>query len=244
MLTRTTEFSETEERLPFKVKLVETPEDLHKAVSVRQQAYARHMPEVAEKLHEPEAVDTQPGVVVLLAESKVDGSPLGTARIQTNRHAPLAIETSVQFPEWLQGKTLAHVSRLGVVQGSIGRLVKLMLFKGLFRYWEKDRVDWAVVAARQPLDRMYEQLLFQDVFPDQGPIPLPHMNNVPHRVMAFEVATAFKRWSQAGHPLTKFIFFTTHPDLNLDRRELQVTRSMNLPANRGQQAVHPHRFDS
>lgn len=204
-----------EERLPFTVKLVRTEEDLKKAVQIRQAAYARHMPGVADKLHLPEAVDTQPGVAVLLAESKVDGSPLGTARIQTNRHQALALETSIQLPGWLQGKTLAHVSRLGVVQGGIGRLVKLMLFKGLYTWWDQNGIDWAVVAARTPLDRMYEQLLFQDVFPGQGFTPLPHMDNIPHRVMAFEVSTAYVRWAGAGHPLKNFIFHTRHADLDV-----------------------------
>ncbi len=208
-------FGSNDERLPFTVKLVRTEEDLRKAVQIRQSAYSRHMPAVADKLKAPEAVDTQDGVVVLLAESKVDGSPLGTARIQTNRYAPLALEKSIDLPAWLQGKSLAHVSRLGVVQGGIGRLVKLMLFKGLFNWWEQNDVDWAVVAARTPLDRMYEQLLFQDVFPGQGYTPLPHMDNIPHRVMAFEVASAFDRWNHAQHPLKNFIFHTRHVDLDI-----------------------------
>jgi len=214
-----------EERLPFTVRLVRNEEDLRKAVQIRQSAYGRHMPSVAEKLGVPEAVDTQEGVAVLLAESKVDGSPLGTARIQTNQFQTLALEKSVALPQWLQGKSLAHVSRLGVVQGGLGRLVKLMLFKGLYKYWEQNGIDWAVVAARTPLDRMYEQLVFQDVFPGQGFTPLPHMDNIPHRVMAFEVATAYQRWSQAKHPLTNFIFFTRHPDLDVRVRKASTPYS-------------------
>lgn len=208
-------YTGAEERLPFTVRLVRTEEDLKKAVQIRQSAYARHMPGVAEKLRAPEAVDTQDGVAVLLAESKVDGSPLGTARIQTNQFQPLALEQAIELPSWLQGKSLAHISRLGVVQGGMGRLVKLMLFKGLFNYWEQNGIGWAVVAARTPLDRMYQQLLFSDVFPGQGFTPLPHMDNIPHRVMAFEVATAYARWNQAQHPLKNFIFHTRHPDLDV-----------------------------
>jgi hypothetical protein len=212
-----------EERLPFVVRLVRTEEDMAKAVRVRQLAYARHMPAVAEKLHTPEATDLQQGVAVLLAESKVDGSPLGTARIQTNRHAPLALEEAIELPDWLQGKSLAHVSRLGVVQGGIGRLVKLMLFKGLYQYWLDNHIDWAVVAARTPLDTMYQQLLFQDMFPQQPCVPLAHMGNVPHRVMAFEVATANERWTRAQHPLRNFMVLTRHVDL--DVRDTQTRRA-------------------
>lgn len=204
-----------EELLPFTVKLVRNDNDLRKAVQIRHSAYARHMPEVAEKLKAPEAADMEKGAAILLAESKLDGTPLGTARIQTNQYKPLALEQSIELPDWLKGHTLAHVSRLGIDRGGIGRLVKLMLFKGLFNYWEQNDIEWAIVAARTPLDRMYLQLLFQDVFPGQGFTPLPHMNNIPHRVMAFEVGTARARWAKANHPMQNFLVFTRHPDLDL-----------------------------
>lgn len=208
-----------EEQLPFTVRLVRNDEDLQKAVQIRHSAYARHMPAVAETLKTPEKLDTADDVVVLLAESKLDGSPLGTARIQTNKLRPLGLEESVQLPDWLAGQTLAHISRLGIVQGHTGRLVKYMLFKGLFLYWEQNGIDWAVVAARPPLDRMYLQLLFEDMFPGQGFTPLPQMNNVPHRVMAFEVGTARERWTRANHPLTDFMCHTSHPDLDVSQAQ-------------------------
>lgn len=209
------------EPLPFRVRVVRDEEDLEKAIQVRHSAYARHMPELAQTLKLPEAADTQLGVAILLAESKLDGSPLGTVRIQANTHHALTLEKSVRLPAWLQGQTLAHVSRLAIAQGSAGRVIKTMLFKGLFRYWELQGIDWAVVAARKPLDRTYEQLLFDDVFPGEGFIPLAHMNQIPHRVMAFEVATAEERWTVSRHPLTNFVFHTHHPDLDVSGPSLQ-----------------------
>lgn len=217
-----------EEPLPFTVRLVQNEEDLHKAVRIRHSAYARHMPVVAETLKTPEKIDTADDVVLLLAESKLDGSPLGTARIQTNQARPLGLEESVQLPDWLKGQSLAHISRLGIVQGQSGRLVKYMLFKGLFLYWERHGIDWAVVAARPPLDRMYQNLLFEDVFPGQGFTPLPQMNNVPHRMMVFEVGTARERWARAKHPLTDFMCHTYHPDLNLDQSQKAVHLPMDV----------------
>lgn len=64
-----------EERLPFWVRLVRNEADLRKAVHIRHAAYARHVPDLAHQLQEPEATDYEDGVVVLLAESKLDGSP-------------------------------------------------------------------------------------------------------------------------------------------------------------------------
>ena len=80
-----------EERLPFSVRIVRTQKDLDKAVSIRHEAYGRHIPALAALLEKAEASDSEPGTVVLLAESKQDGSPLGTMRIQTNRYRGLAL---------------------------------------------------------------------------------------------------------------------------------------------------------
>ena len=203
------------ERLPFTVTVVRSDEQLRKAVTVRHAAYARHVPAFAERMKDPERCDLEDGVVVLLAESKLDGSPLGTMRIETNRYRPLALEQSVELPDWLQGCSLAGASRLGVALGRIGRVVKTVLFKAYFRYCEQVGIDWMAIAARAPLDRQYEALLFRDVFPEQGFIPLRHASNIPHRVLAFEVETAEERWSAAHHPLFDFIFRTHHPDLDL-----------------------------
>ena len=208
-----------EERLPFSVRIVRTELDLAKAVQVRHAAYARHMPEFADKLREPEALDTEPGVTVLVAESKLDGAPLGTLRIQSNAYAPLKVEQSVTLPRWLRDRPLAEVSRLGIVGGSVGRLVKTVLIKAAFQFCEQDGVDWAIVAARAPLDRHYDQLLFEDLFPQQGFIPMRHGANIPHRVLGFEIDTGHQRWSEANHPLLNFFTQVHHPDIDIRTQE-------------------------
>jgi hypothetical protein len=205
----------TAERLPFTVRLVQNFGDLSKAVAIRHSAYARHMPEVASTLLAPEHADTEDGTVVLLAESKLDGSPLGSLRIQTNRYKPLSLEKSVDLPGSFDALSLAQVSRLGIAQGVVGRLVKIVLIKASFQYCEANAIDWALVAARSPLDRQYQQLMFDDIFPDAGYIPLAHMDNVPHRMMGFEIGSGQARWSSAGHPLLKFFCNTYHPDILL-----------------------------
>lgn len=203
-----------EERLPFTVRIVRSEEALHKAVAIRQAAYARHMPALAERLKAPEANDHDRGSVVLLAESKMDGSPLGTMRIQTNSFNPLSIEQGVELPAWLRNRSQAEATRLGIDLGRTGRLVKTTLFKAFFLYCVEANIEWMVIGARSPLDRMYDALLFQDLFPGQY-IPMRHFNNIPHRVLAFEVGTAEERWASANHPLYNFVFRTQHPDLDL-----------------------------
>jgi hypothetical protein len=209
----------TEEILPFTVRLVRNEIDLNKAVDIRHSAYARHMPVVADTLIAPEKSDTEDGVVVLLAESKLDGSPLGTVRIETNRYRPLNLEKSIDLPNSRRNQSMAQVCRLGITQGIVGRLVKIILVKASFQYCEQNQIQWAMVAARSPLDRQYAQLMFEDVFPGSGYIPLPHMNNVPHRVMEFEIDTGKSRWTRAQHPMLKFFCDTYHPDIAIDNDE-------------------------
>lgn len=202
------------ERLPFTIRRVGDHDALRKAVRVRHAAYARHVPDFARSLALPEPCDYEEDAVVLLAESRLDGSPLGTCRIQTNEYRPLHVEESVVLPPWLQGRRLAEVTRLGVDEGRIGRVVKLALIKACFEFCEHNAIEWAVVTGRSPIDRQYEQLLFCDVFEDKAMVPLQHVGGIPHRVMAFEIATGEARWREAGHPLLGFFRHTRHPDID------------------------------
>lgn len=212
------------ERLPFTIKRVESEEDLWKAVRVRYAAYSRHVPDFANSLRLPEQCDYDSDSVILLAESKLDGTTLGSTRIQSNASQPLQVEASVALPLWLQTQRMAEVTRLGVAEGRLGRLVKIGLIKACFDYCEQNQVEWAVVTGRAPIDRQYEQLLFSDVFADKQPVPLHHVGNIPHRVMAFEIATGEARWTAAQHPLLNFFRHTRHPDIDI------TVRSVHLPA--------------
>lgn len=210
-----------EERLPFTVRVVRSETALSKAVIIRQAAYARHVPEFAAKLSSPEPNDHDQGSVVLLAESRMDGSPLGTMRIQTNRFRDLAIAQSVELPAWLRTKSLAEATRLGIDLGRTGRVVKTALFKALYLYCIEAHVEWMVISARPPLDRQYEALLFEDLFPGQF-IPMRHVNNIPHRVMAFDILGARARWEEAAHPLLGFMCHTYHPDIDLGDADFSI----------------------
>ena len=204
-----------EERLPFTIRIAGDEQALRKAVDIRRAAYGRHLPELAQKMVAVEAADLAQGVIVLLAESKLDGSSLGTMRIQTNRFQPLALEQSVDLPEWLRGRRLAEATRLGVADGQIGKLVKGLLFKAYFQYCFEHDIDWMVITARSPLHRQYAAMLFEDVFPGRGFIPMRHVGNLPHRVMALPVVTVEPRWKAINHPLFHLLFELHHPDMNL-----------------------------
>lgn len=211
-----------EEPLPFTVKVVRNEADLRKAVQIRQAAYGRHVPELAELLRSPESYDRDKGSVVLLAESKLDGSPLGSLRLQSNRYGSLGIEQSVELPEWLKYCSLAEGTRLGISEGRIGRVVKAALIKAFYLYCLEADIDWIVITARKPLDRQYAALMYQDVFPGGEFIPMRHIGNIPHRVMAFEVKTGEARWAEADHPLFDFMCRTRHPDIDVSCEDFQL----------------------
>jgi hypothetical protein len=203
------------ERMPFTVRIAYTDEELYKAVKIRQSAYGRHLPELASQMNEPETTDRDAGAVVLLAESKLDGSPLGTMRIQTNRYRPLGVEQSVHLPAEYQNCVLAEVTRLGVTGGIRGSVVKTMLFKALYLYCKQEAVQKIIIVARAPLDKQYEALLFEDVFGDKPYLPMSHVGNIPHRVMVCDVPSAWARGEAANHPLVNFFFLTEHADVDL-----------------------------
>lgn len=226
----------TEERLPFTIGIARDAQALDRAVRVRHAAYARHVPDFAERLRMPEPCDHEDGVVVLLAESKLDGSSLGTMRVQTNRFRPLAIEQSVRLPESMRAQSLAGATRLGVSLGRVGRLVKIMLFKAFYLYCREEGIDWIVIAARAPLDRHYQALMFEDVFGAGAFTPLRHACNIPHRIMALNVPTAQARWREARHPMLELFCGTRHPDIDLGR-SAAPWRAARLPREVARVAV-------
>jgi hypothetical protein len=226
----------TSQRMPFTVRIASTEAELEQAVHIRHAAYARHVPALAKLLRAPEAGDRDADATVLLAESKLDGEPLGTMRIQTNRRRPLALEQSVALPAWLRHRRLAEATRLGVTASRVGRVVKVLLFKAFYLYCKRAGIDWMVIGARSPLDRQYEALLFQDVFPGRGFVPLAHAGHIAHRVLAFEMASADARWRAAEHPLYGLFCRTHHPDLNVRGVEEQAA-PVTQPASRPLRAV-------
>jgi hypothetical protein len=211
-----------DESLPFSVFLVRDESSLAKALKIRQSAYQRHVPELARQLGHAERYDGVPGVDIMLAISKLDGEPLGTMRIQTNRHEPLALEGSVVLPEWLQGRRLAEATRLGVSRDPVGRMVKTALFKAYYQYCLAAGVEWMVITARASLVRQYQALLFHDVFADERYVPMQHVGNVPHRILAINVPSVEPTWRERKHPLYDYFFRAQHADI-------EVTPEVEVP---------------
>jgi hypothetical protein len=212
-----------EERLPFTVRAIRDEARIRRAVRIRQAASGRHLLELTEMPKASESYDLEEGTTVLLAESKLDGSPLGSLRLQSNRYGRLGIEQSVELPEWLKFCSLAEGTTLAVSEGRIGRLVEAALIKASYLYCLESDVDWIIVTARKPRDRQYETYLYQDVYPGGESIPMRHVGNIPHRVMAFEIKSGAARWADADHTLFDFMCRTRHPDIDVMGEEFNYS---------------------
>ena len=210
------------ESLPFVIR-VASEKDMGKIAALRVSTYGKHLPALAEKLHEPESCDYEPGCEVILAASKMDGSLLGTLRTHANALKPLPLQASIQLPERFHAMRMVEATRLCVISHSNSSLVRSALFKALFQYCHAQNVDLIMAAGRRPIDRIYDALLFSDVAEPGKFYPMAHASGLPHRVMCLPSA-AQSNWAAAQHPLYRFVFETRHADI-----DLSLAAHLNFP---------------
>ncbi|MBI5109897.1 MAG: hypothetical protein HZA62_14260 [Rhodocyclales bacterium] len=217
-------FDRITESLPFVIRCVRDEAELAKAVAIRRSAYGRHVPELAARFTTPEPSDLDGSSRVLVALAKLDGMPLGSMRYRTNQYQPLDLEQSVSLPAALRNRVLTEATRLAVSQAAVGRVVKAMLMKAMFLQCEAGGIDCIVAAARHPMDRFYQWLYFEDVFPGGDFIPMAHAGMIPHRVMCCDVVATKRRWQAVDHPWYSLFFETRHPDIELTPFPVAPTR--------------------
>jgi len=203
------------ESLPFRVRLVDDAQDLAKAVEIRSSAYSRHLPPVGEALRRAEVDDHRDDVLILIAERKIDRRVVGSMRLQPNFSGPLRVEGEVELPEVYKGRRLIEAMRLGVENGTSGRMVMVALVKAAYEICHACRMDFALVAGRRSVAAIYRSMLFDDVLEGRT-IPLSYADHVQHSVLAMPIRDADRRWRAAGHSLYDFMACTEHPDIQID----------------------------
>lgn len=202
------------ERLPFTVGIA-TERDLQGVAKLRAATYGRHLPGLGAKLREPEPADFEIGCQVFLAKSKLDGAVLGTLRTHSNVHKALPLQASIDLPEDLTDSLMVETTRLSILSSPYSSLVRCSLFKVLYNYCVEQEVDWMLAAGRNPVDRIYDGLLFEDVMEKGTYYPMAHAAGLPHRVMKLSPTSARTKWAAQGHPLYNFMVETQHPDISL-----------------------------
>lgn len=212
-----------EENLPFNIMQAQNVGDMSCVVQLRQASYGRHVPEFGKYLASPEGEDNNPENIVLLITAKSNNMPLATMRIHTSRHRKLLpLEHTIKLPDALRTSTLAEAVRFSVTGGAEGRLPRDTLFKAFYLISSKLDIEWMVICARFPLQKLYYGLMFEDIFPDREPISFAHIGNIPHRVLKLRVDDVEKLWRAANHPLYNFFFETRHPELERFVEDLKL----------------------
>ena len=202
--------------LGFMLRPVASHEDLLDACQVRAQAYGHHMPELRQRLSEPDALDYAEGTTVFLCRDKASGRATGTMRIQTSAQGPLRMEDSVALPEPLSSAPRAEVTRLAVSIG-VDPLTKLCLMKASYLFCMAQKVHWMVIGARnEALIRNYRRLGFKDALGRDELVPLAHTGGLLYRILAFDVLAAEATWAAIRHPLYAFMVQTQHDDISID----------------------------
>ncbi len=201
--------------LPFVIRVVRTEVQLGKVCELRAAAYGHHLPEFGEKLLEPDACDTQPGTLILLAEDKATGSAVGTLRILLNSHKSLPLEAAITLPPHMQGHFLVEINRLSVRPGYSQMDVRLALFKAAYLYCYANQVQYMLVGARRPLDRIYKSVTFKPIKGQDEWVPLSYAGGIEHTFLVFDVLMAERIWYHESHRLYPFFKETYHPDIQV-----------------------------
>jgi len=119
---------------------------------------------------------------------------------------------------------LAEAVRFAITGGQSGQQARNALFKAFYLMCLLLGIDRMIVCARFPLQKLYLNLLFEDLLPAGDFIEMKHIGNVPHRVLTQHVFQFESLWNESQHPLYDFVFRTYHPDIE------NTTSSIPYPA--------------
>jgi hypothetical protein len=106
--------------------------------------------------------DERDDVVLLVARSKLDGGILGTIRIQPNLKTLMHLESVIALPYPFNKSRCVEFIRLGVLNGSSGRLVSSALAKASYEICVAMKMDYIFLCSRSPVDTMYRKYRFDD----------------------------------------------------------------------------------
>jgi len=183
-----------EHHLPFRVRVVCDEAQLLRVQALRQAAYGRHLPEQAAAFGNADPLDRLSDTTIFFAEDKHTGAMVGSARVQSNRNAPLQIERSIELPPERRGQLLAEITRL-CVQPGYDQPVRLALVKASHLFCIAMQIGGVLAGSRRSLLRTYENL------------------GLAHRVLFRDTVTSEAMARQRQHADYDFVFRDYHPDI-------------------------------
>jgi hypothetical protein len=235
------------EELDFRVRIARTGEVFERAVSVRNEAFTRHGHPFSRTRFIVESADLSEASIVLCAEDKRNGEPLGAMRIEDNRIGELKLNRELEIPKHYLDVPAILVSRLTVQSGKVGHLARNALCKAMYLYAVAVQAQFIFVVAKPPRDRLYKPMGFKPIFDDDRLVEIASNSNVPAKVLVARVRDFESLWREQQHPLHSFVVDTYHPDLELfasvsgphRRRRLSDGDSHLPPSNPTSDFGHP-----
>lgn len=203
------------EELDFRIQIARKGESFERAVSVRSEAFSRHSHPMVRAGFTVEPADTSESSVLLCAESKTTGEPIGAMRLSDNRTDELGIWNELPIPAQHKGYPALLVSRLTVHAGRTGHAARNALCKAMYLYAVAMQMRFIYVLVLPPRDRLYRPMGFNPVYEGDPVFKLKSNSNVDTKVLFAEVNRFETIWRERGHPLYQYVFQTRHADIEL-----------------------------
>ncbi len=213
--------------LPFTILVAISEQDLIDLVSLRSQTYSRHNAPGAGRLKFFEEQDRGADAVLLLARSKLDGTAVGSVRVQTRVSRPLMVESAMQLPDEVARANPVELMRGSIRNGTAGRMVSASLAKASFLLCRQFDFSHVIVTCREPVNLMYRAYQFDELLSGEM-IDLPYSPGAKHKVLCLPMKDAPERWRSRNRPLFDFMLNTRHPDIQVD--QAYVKRQLGVAA--------------
>lgn len=215
------------QELPFTLRLARTEDDVERVARQRAQAYGKHQPDLVERLSLslPESEDLRDDAVILMAESRQDGSVVGSLRLTTNINTPLRFEKEFSLDARFQNRPMLEAGRMTAAGGVAGRMVVPALIKVTFEICYRTGIDYLLLIARSPIDRMYKAMQFQDMFGRK--VVTSAQPGVPVTLFFMDILQVDTRFQAHNVAVYPFMAETEHPDIDIDHQT--VFKRFNVP---------------
>lgn len=219
--------------LPFRVQPIDPADidSLSRLARFRSTIYGQRNEAMRSLLSTPDSSDFSGMGKSYVAISKLDDAWLGSLRIDIGGPGhPLPLEAGCPaLPSPLLSEARVEGLRFclsGPDQGP--GLIKAALLKACTLDAIQEGARFALAAAKSPLDRLYERLLFTEVFPSRS-FDMPHAPGYPHRIFFLDLLRMPSLWREAGHPLYSFFFEQSHADIQLAPPRWGLSSGLTLP---------------
>ncbi len=215
---------------PYSVRIVRTPDQLQAAVDVRYQAYSEKLQALASKVSQPGELDFKHGPVVLLAENRLTGAPVGTLRLNTGATI-LEMLADIDLPDTIVRERVAFVSRMAVI-GMVQerQLVRNLMQKAVFQLCIAKQLNRMLLLAVEPRERLFYRCGFSDVFVDGQARHPAFLDRFPVKALYADTYSMERLWKEEGHPLYDFLFRTFHPEIEVFSSLSSLGQRSNEPA--------------